>query len=371
MPLLSHVDRSLQTGKRKEEVTPTKKGPNVNSVLSANIINHIGLVLDASSSMTGHANKLIEVADNQIKHLAGRSQELDQETRISVWTFSHHTNIQCVVWDKDVLRLPSIRQFYRPSGMTAFMDAAMRSFQDMGTTSQIYGDHSFLLYFLTDGQENDSRKYRNPADLSRAIGALADNWTVAALVPNAHGVHEAKKFGFPAGNIQIWDATSTEGLEKAGQSILRSADSYMAARATGLRSTTSLFDMSAGAVNKATIQAAGLKPLTAGSYLLVPVPADERIDEFTRNMGHPFVVGRGYYQLSTRSVQVQAQKGIAVVEKASGKVYTGAAARQMINLPDMTVTIKAGHNPDYDIFIQSTSINRKLLAGTRYLYLIR
>lgn len=341
------------------------------SVLSANIINHIGLILDASGSMSGHASKLIEVADNQIKHLAARSQELDQETRVSVWTFSDANDIQCVVWDKDVLRLPSIRNYYKIRGMTAFMDAAMKSFQDMGTTSQIYGDHSFLLYFLTDGMENASRRYTNPADLNQAINALAENWTVAALVPNINGVHEAKKFGFPAGNIQVWDATSTEGLEEAGRSILRSADTYMQARATGLRSTTSLFDMSAGAVNKKTIKAAGLKPLPPANYLLVPVPADERIDDFTRNMGHTFIVGRGYYQLSTRSVQVQAQKEIAVVEKASGKVYTGHAARQMINLPDMTVTVRAGRNPDYDIFIQSTSINRKLLAGTKYLYLIR
>lgn len=342
---------------------------NASSVLSANIINHIGLVLDASSSMGPHTRKLIEVADNQIKHLAARSQELDQETRVSVWTFSGHTNIRCVVWDKDVLRLPSIRKFYQPAGMTAFMDAAMQSFQDMGTTSQIYGDHSFLLYFLTDGEENNSRRCTDPTTLSRAIQALAENWTVAALVPNANGVHEAKKFGFPAGNIQIWDATSTEGLERAGRSILDSADSYMRARATGLRSTTSLFDMSTGAVNKATITAAGLKPLPPNRYLLVPVPADARIDEFTQSMGYQFVVGRGYYQLSHRSVQVQAQKEIAVVEKASGKVYTGSAARQIINLPDMTVTIKAGHNPDYDIYVQSTSINRKLLAGTKYLYL--
>lgn len=339
-------------------------------VLSANIINHIGLVLDASASMRPHARKLVEVADNQIRHLAARSKELDQETRISVWTFSDASDIQCVVWDKDVLRLPGIGAYYRTGGMTAFMDAAAKSFKDMATTSQIYGDHSFLLYFLTDGEENASRQCTS-AQLNRTIGALAYNWTVAALVPNITGVHEAKKFGFPAGNVQVWDATSTEGLERAGRSILDSTDRYMQARASGLRATTSLFDMSATTVNKATIQAAGLKPVPANSYLLVPVPADDRIDDFTRNMGHPFVVGRGYYQLSHRSVQVQAQKEIAVVEKASGKVYTGSAARQLINLPDMTVTVKATHNPDYDIFIQSTSINRKLLAGTRYLYLLK
>ena len=92
-----------------------------------NIINHIGLVLDASSSMDRYTRKLIEVADNQIKYLATRSQEMNQETRISVWTFADHHNIQCVVWDMDVLRLPSIAEFYKPYGNTALVDAMLKS----------------------------------------------------------------------------------------------------------------------------------------------------------------------------------------------------------------------------------------------------
>ncbi len=340
------------------------------SVLSANIINHIGLILDASGSMSTHAKKLIEVADNQIAHLATRSKELDQETRISVWTFSDHNDIKCVVWDKDVLRLPSIARYYRISGMTAFVDAAMMSLHDMATTSQIYGDHSFLLYYLTDGYENNSRKY-GQNDLIKKIGSLDDNWTLAALVPGPNEMMEAKKLGFPAGNVQIWNSTAVNGIEVAGKSITDSTDAYMTARATGMRSTTSLFDMSSTSVNKKTIKASGLKPLPSSSYLLVPVPADARIDEFTASMGHTFIVGRGYYQLSTRLVDVQAQKEIAVVEKTTNKVFTGQAARAMIGLPDTTVRIKAGHNPDFDIYIQSTSINRKLIAGTKYLYLPR
>lgn len=340
------------------------------SVLSANIINHIGLVLDASSSMRHHASKLVEVADNQTKHLALRSKELNQETRISIWVFSGSNDIRCVVWDMDVLRLPSIANFYKPEGMTAFVDAAMMSFHDMGTTSQIYGDHSFLLYFLTDGYENDSRKH-NRMDLIQVINGLEDNWTIAALVPGPNEMFEAKKLGFPAGNVQIWDTTAVDGIETVGKSITDSTDAYMAARSKGMKSTTTLFDMSAGAVNKKTIKQAGLKPLDKSKYLLVPVPADSRIDEFTKSMGHTFIVGRGYYQLSTRLVNVQAQKEIAVVEKSSGKVFTGDAARAMINLPDQTVRIKAGHNPDFDIYVQSTSINRKLIAGTKYLYLTR
>jgi Mg-chelatase subunit ChlD len=50
-----------------------------------NYINHIVMVLDMSGSMSPHARELIKVADGQIAHLARRSQELDQETRITVY----------------------------------------------------------------------------------------------------------------------------------------------------------------------------------------------------------------------------------------------------------------------------------------------
>lgn len=42
----------------------------------------------------------------------------------------------------------------------------------------------------------------------------------------------------------------------------------------------------------------------------------------------------------------------------------------MIGLPDMAVRVKPDYNPDYSVYVQSTSINRKLIAGTKYLYLL-
>lgn len=335
---------------------------------AANIINHIGLVLDASSSMSPYRHDLVKVADSQIEHLARRSRELDQETRISVWTFADPTNIHCVVWDKDVLRLPSIAQYYRPNGNTAFIDATLQSIRDLGETPERYGDHSFLVYVLTDGEENRSRN--TAYTLQQALKDLKDHWTLAALVPNARGVHEAKKFGFPAGNIEIWDANSAKGVSEAGDRVRAATDSYMQARATGVRSTRSLFSTGADAVNVQTIAQAGLAPLARGGYILVPVPTDGRIDEFTKQCGHTYQVGRGFYQLMKRE-EIQASKDIIVVGKKDHKVYSGRDARQMVGLPDMNVRVSPNHNPDFDIFVQSTSINRKLIAGTRYLYLIK
>lgn len=334
----------------------------------ANIINHIGLVLDASTSMVPHAKSLVQVADGQIAHLAQRSKELDQETRISVWTFSDASNINCVVWDKDVLRLPSIAPFYQAYGNTAFIDAALLSINDLALTPEKYGDHSFLIYVLTDGEENRSRN--TPAALLRRLQELPDHWTMAALVPNTNAKHEAKRFGFPAGNIEIWDTNSKTGVAEVGDRVRAATDTYMTGRATGVRSTKNLFSTDATAVNAVTISQAGLTPMARGTYVLVPVPTDSVIKAFTEDCGHKYQVGRGFYQLM-KTETIQASKDVVVVSKKDSKVYSGRDARQLIGLPDLDVRVKPDYNADFTIYVQSTSVNRKLPAGTKYLYLTK
>lgn len=334
-----------------------------------NIINHIALVVDASDSMARHKNDVILVADEQIRHLAERSQELDQETRVSIWVFSSHSNIQCVIWDKDVLRLPSIAEFYTTSGQTALVDATLKSISDLDEIPRRYGDHSFLLYVLTDGQENCS--LQSPVALSARLSSLPDYWTTAALVPDHAGVHEAKRFGFPAGNIAIWDKTSSTGVSEVGKRIRVATDTFMMNRKQGIRSTKTLFKTDAAAVNAKTISAAGLTPLPVTSYVLVPVSiptATIAIKPFVESCGLTFRVGKGYYQLM-KPEEIQANKQILIVEKKSGKVFGGQDARNLIGLPDMTVRVKPDVNPDYDVYVQSMSNNRNLIAHTKLLYL--
>lgn len=330
-----------------------------------NYINHIALVLDASSSMHYNARRVIEVADAQIAHLAQRSKELDQETRITVYVFADRA--RCVIYDKDVLRLPSIREFYNPDGMTALVDATILALDDLALTPEKYGDHAFLIYVLTDGQENASHP-RNRTALAPRLAGLPDHWTVAALVPDAVSKHEAKKFGFPADNIATWDASTGAGVVEAGATIRRATDQFMTGRASGIRGTRSVFSTSADAVNLSTIHAAALTPLPVSQYVLVPVHREGPIKEWVEECGYTYRVGSAYYQLM-KTETIQAQKALAVVEKATGKVYMGAEARGVVGLPDMTVRVKPEQNPQFDIFVQSTSVNRKLLPGTTLLLL--
>lgn len=346
----------------------------------ANIINHIGLVLDASDSMREISEELIRVADEQIEYLARRSKDMDQETRISVWTFSSRGETRCVVWDKDVLRLPSIRPFYRTNGMTALIDATLKSIEDLETTSELYGDHSFLVYVLTDGNENHS--YAPASMLRNRLQGLKDHWTMAALVPNQTGLRQALQFGFPAGNTEIWNSTSAEGVVEVSRVIRTATDAYMSARATGTRSTTGLFRMDAGAVNAATVKQAGLTPLPMDQYVLVPIPPPKKrrgskvgdpvppilIKDFVEDAGYPYRVGRAYYQLS-KPERIQPQKVLALVDRKTNEVFVGPQVRTLLNLPDEIVRVKPDHNPKYHVYPQSTSVNRHLVVGTQLLYL--
>ncbi|MEU6772380.1 vWA domain-containing protein [Streptomyces sp. NPDC046759] len=341
-----------------------------------NYINHVALVLDASSSMQHLSRKVVEVADQQIAYLARRSRELDQETRVTVYVFAD--KVECVIYDKDVLRMPSLKQLYRVGGMTALLAAALKSQRELAQTAQLYGDHSFLTFVLTDGQENASHRCpdapaRDPRELVDAVAGMIatqqDNWTLAVLVPDQMGKREAMQCGFPKDNIAIWDATSTQGLQEAGQVIQQATEKFMVGRTQGIRGSRAVFSMGAEAVNKDTIKAAGLTPVDSSQYHLIPVDREAAIRDWVIACGHTYRTGGAFYQLS-KSEKIQARKQIAVLEKKTDRVYTGPEARALLGLPDVEVRVRPDHNDGFTIFVQSTSVNRKLVPNTRLLLML-
>jgi hypothetical protein len=311
------------------------------------------------------AKDLIKVADNQIKYLAQRSQELDQETRITVYAFGTGRagyDIDCLVYDKDVLRMPSIAGLYQARGMTPLIDATLLALNDLALTPEKYGQHSFLMYVLTDGQENVSK---NPASsLLKKINDLPDHWTIATFVPNQTGVYEAKKYGFPKDNIAVWDATTAAGVSEAGEKIRQTTENYMVGRSQGIRGSRNLFALETPSVTKV---AKTLEGLHFGQFRLLEVDETGRIDEFVEShVNRPYKLGEAYYQLM-KPETIQPQKQIAILAKSN--VYIGKEARTLLGLPDHHVRVQPSNFPDYTIFVQSTSVNRKLIAGTKLLIL--
>ena len=342
------------------------------------LINHVALVLDGSGSMAGLSKKVIEAADEQVRQLAMRSEQLQQETRISIYRFSGERStplskkVECLIFDMDVMRSPSIEELYgRPDGGTPLIDAVIKSQTDLATTSQLYGDHAFLTLVLTDGDENTSNT--NWYDLSQFIAAAKENWTLGFFVPNQQGVTTLHRAGIDKGSISVWDATSAQGMLDAGKKIHSTVDAYMTGRSQGLRGTKSLFTTAATGADKVNAKtvAMTMKPMDRSSYSLHDVHQRQQIGDFvndTLKLG-PYYIGKGFYQFM-KPETIQGDKALIVVNKLTGQAYEGVNARSLIGLtPGVEAKVKPAENPEWDIYVQSKAINRKLIPGTKMLLL--
>ncbi len=112
-----------------------------------------------------------------------------------------------------------------------------------------------------------------------------------------------------------------------------------------------------------------LKPSPPSRFQILDVLDDEDIQTFSVNNGLTFQRGKGFYHF-TKPELIQKNKEIVLREKSSGDFFEGNMCRKMLNLItyDESKRIKPTDFPDYDIFIQSNSLNRKLISGTKFLY---
>lgn len=326
----------------------------------SNVINHVLFCLDASYSMKGLRDTTVKVFDNQVKHLAELSRNLNQEIRITVYSFDD--DVKNLIFDMDVFRVPSIDSLYHIGGNTVLLDATIKGVTDLKQTLTLYGEHTFLGFVLTDGEENRSKN--KPADLQKLFNTLPDNWTLAILVPNQTGKFTAEKYGFPKDNIQIWD-TTTDGLEKASDIVRAATTEYIKSTSTGVRSSKNMFSVDTSNL-KADVIKKKLKELKSSEYSIFPVTAKVAVKPFVEGWTKDYVIGSAYYQLS-KTEKIQPNKQIVVQHKMNGKVYGGSEGRNLLGLPNYEVKVNPVDHKDYIIYVQSASVNRWLVPGTNLL----
>jgi hypothetical protein len=98
---------------------------------------------------------------------------------------------------------------------------------------------------------------------------------------------------------------------------------------------------------------------------------DNKVDikSFVEYSGANFAKGRGFYQL-TKPEDVQGYKEVVLQHKITGDLFNGVKARELVGLPinGDNAHIRPVFLKDYNVFIQSTSNNRKLMPKTLFLY---
>ena len=112
-----------------------------------------------------------------------------------------------------------------------------------------------------------------------------------------------------------------------------------------------------------------LRPSPPSRFQVFAVDDDINIKDFCANMGIRFAIGRGFYEFTKPEI-VQKKKEIILMDKTTGDLYEGDAARAIagIGANEENARIKPGELPKYRMFIQSTSPNRKLIGGQGFLY---
>jgi hypothetical protein len=117
-----------------------------------------------------------------------------------------------------------------------------------------------------------------------------------------------------------------------------------------------------------TYAVADLRSVTPGRFQTLEVDRDISIKAFVLENGLTFKTGRGFYEF-TKTETIQGKKEIILMDRSTGDLFEGEAAREMLGLPmGTTVRIKPSNLEKYRVFVQSTSANRKLMGNTQFLY---
>jgi hypothetical protein len=338
--------------------------------------NYIGFARDHSGSMSSLAKYAARDYNATTASVREAAIKENQDTVVSVVElgYGRTASVRHVVTNSNVTALePLAEGAYSASGSgTPLFDAVGALIDEFERKPDARDQNvSFLLMITTDGQENASRSW-SASRLMEKIRELqaTDRWTFVFRVPRGYSTY-LTRFGIPEGNILEWEQTS-KGVEVAAVQTTQAFTSYFTARSAGQKSTRSFY-VNVADVKPEQIQRA-LTDISAevNFWPVATKENDVMVRDFVekRLKGKPMLKGAAFYQLTKTEDEVQDYKVIMVRDKTTNAVYAGTSeVRQLLGLPTYgTIRLKPGNHGNYDIFIQSTSVNRKLKAGTQVVY---
>jgi hypothetical protein len=223
----------------------------------------------------------------------------------------------------------------------------------------------------TDGRDEHSKR-ETESSIQRIMDELngTDRWTFVFRVPK-NEVQRLMNMGIPEGNLLAWDQ-SAKSVANTEQQTTSAFTEYFSGRAKGMTSTKRFFadlaEVKVGDVREALSD-------VRSEISFLPVSGtehDEAIRDFVeRRTGDKMLKGAAFYQLTKGELKVQDYKLMAVRSKTTGEVFASKNAdeiRGALGLPTHSTKMSPSDLGDWDLFIQSTSTNRKVVGGTDLLY---
>jgi hypothetical protein len=333
---------------------------------------YVGIGRDHSGSMSSLVKGAMKDYNDLIKQLRSASDEEGIDTIVNTVTFGElFTGIKKEAVNSSLNAIKLLTS-YTANGSTPLFDAVGELITMMENVPDSKEPNvNFLVQIVTDGEENTSSKWTADSLLSKIKKLQAtDKWTFTFRVPKGYAKALSNKLGVPLGNIQEWEQTD-KGIKESSTQTVGAIKRFYAQTSKGVTSSANFYaDLSDVSIKdiKST-----LDEISAQVYFY-NIPYEEEgieIRDFVESFT-PFAyqLGCGFYQL-TKKVEVQGYKKIALRHQISGKVFSGDAddARDLLGLPKGgTIKLVPGNHGSYDIFIQSTATNRKLVSGTQLMY---
>lgn len=339
--------------------------------------NYIGISRDHSASMTPIRVPAAQDYNRLIADVKSASQNSNIDTIVNVVKCGVQTNLSSAENVRDIVNssinaIQPLNEAYgyeASGGGTPLFSSVLMLIDDLKKVPDYNNtDVAFLVMVITDGQDNRSG-YGDQDRLKREIQELqaTDKWTFVFRVPRG-ATNTLTRFGIPHGNILEWDQTA-KGVQEATTQTTQAMEAYYTGRKAGVRSTTKFYSDIDKTAARAAIKT--MKDITS-EVTIWNVGGGEggsMIKPFVEAKGITYRTGTCFYQLVKPEREVQEYKMIIIKDKKAGKTYAGAQARDLLGLPQYgTVRLVPGDHAGYDVYIQSTSINRKLPAGSRILY---
>lgn len=337
---------------------------------------YIGIVRDHSGSMQSITEAARKDYNAQISEIKGGAIREGQDVIVSVVTFgpaadySSKVPVTREIVNSSIGSLQPL-QSYSATGGTPLYDAVgdlIEQFESLPDAKA--PDVAFLLLVLTDGQEEHSTKY-NKYTLQRKLNELqaSGRWTFTFRVPPGYRNRIERDLGVYSGNVIEWETTA-RGLQDSQVAFAAATSNYMAARSVGQLQTKSFYETNLSNLSKQSVKKA-LHDITAQVIQLDVTPSDNKkqIKDFVvRHMGD-YKLGGAFYQLAKTEPKVHDGKLMAVRDKRTGKIYSGTDARSVLNLPESgTIKVIPGDHGEFEVYVQSKSVNRNLVGGTKLLY---
>lgn len=342
--------------------------------------NYIGISRDHSGSMGSITQAAARDYNNNIQAIKDNTIKENQDTIISVVKcgVGRMGDIVREVVNSSVTTLKKLDENYgyiADGGSTPLFDS-IGELIELFEKAPDANDKtvSFVVMAITDGVDNASTKWKRTLGRKIAQLQLTDRWTFIFRVPRPDYYHNYKQdlvnMGIPAGNILEWEQTD-RGVEVASAATNQAFEQFYAARSKGATSTKNFYTTDMSKVSKQTVKAKLVNITNEVQFLNVTSRDNgEQIRAFVeKKRKKPMTRGASFYQLTKTESKIQDYKQIAIRDKKTQVVYSGAQARSMLGLPyNGTVKVVPGNHGAYDIFIQSTSVNRKLVEGTQVMY---